>query len=139
MEQGGATSVRQQAQRGRYGRKSQAQAVFSDRRGRHFDQRRRLYAIQPTPGTLLGFRLFGAALLTFGLILFLLRDSREWTALRGLLIGASVGNIAGIIVSAWATVAGVMNGAGWLFVATYGVLLLGYAYSLWALSRKHAH
>ena len=32
-----------------------------------------------------------------------------------------------------------MNGAGWLFVATYGVLLLGYAYSLWALSRKHAH
>ena len=97
------------------------------------------YAIQPTPGTLLGFRLFGAALLTFGLILFLLRDSREWTALRGLLIGASVGNIAGIIVSAWATVAGVMNGAGWLFVATYGVLLLGYAYSLWALSQKHAH
>ena len=83
--------------------------------------------------------MFGAALLTFGLILFLLRDSREWTALRGLLIGASVGNIAGIIVSAWATVAGVMNGAGWLFVATYGVLLLGYAYSLWALSRKHAH
>jgi hypothetical protein len=97
------------------------------------------YAIQPAPGTVLGFRLFGAALLTFGLILFLLRDSREWTALRGLLIGASVGNIAGIIVSAWATVAGVMNGAGWLFVATYGVLLLGYAYSLWALSRKHAH
>jgi hypothetical protein len=96
------------------------------------------YAIQPSPGAELGFRLFGAALLTFGLILWFLRDSREWTALRGLLIGASVGNIAGLIVSAWATVAGVMNGAGWLFVVTYGVLLLGYAYSLWALSRKTA-
>jgi hypothetical protein len=96
------------------------------------------YAIQPSPGVELGFRLFGAALLTFGLILWFLRDSREWTALRGLLIGASVGNIAGLIVSAWATVAGVMNGAGWLFVVTYGVLLLGYAYSLWALSRKTA-
>jgi hypothetical protein len=96
------------------------------------------YGIQPDPGAVLGFRLFGAALLTFGLILWLLRDSREWVALRGLLIGASVGNVAGLVVSVWATVAGVMNGAGWLFVATYGVLLLGYAYSLWALSRKAA-
>ena len=97
------------------------------------------YAIQVTPGTLLGFRLFGAALLTFGVILWMLRDSREWTALRGLLVGASVGNIAGLIVSAWATVAGVMNGAGWLFVLTYGVLLLGYLWSLYALSRKIGH
>jgi len=67
-----------------------------------------------------------------------LRESREWVAIRGLLIGASVGNIAGLIVSARATLAGVMNGAGWLFVLTYGLLLLGYAYSLWALYRKHA-
>jgi hypothetical protein len=96
------------------------------------------YGIQPDPGAVLGFRLLGAALLTFGLILWFLRNSREWIALRGLLIGASVGNAAGFIVSAWATIDGVMNGAGWLFVATYGVLLLGYAYSLWALSRKAA-
>jgi hypothetical protein len=97
------------------------------------------YAVAVTPGVELGFRLFGAALLTFGLILWLQRDSREWTALRGLLIGASVGNIAGLIVSAWATVKGVMNGAGWLFVFTYAILLLGYLYSLWALSRKAGH
>jgi hypothetical protein len=94
------------------------------------------YGIPPAAGTLLGFRLFGAALLTFGLILWFLRDSREWTALRGLLIGASVGNIVGVIVSAWATISGVMNGAGWLFVLTYGLLLLGYLWSLWALSQK---
>ena len=94
------------------------------------------YGIQAAAGTVLGFRLFGAALLTFGLILWFLRDSREWTALRGLLIGASVGNIVGVIVSAWATISGVMNGAGWLFVLTYGLLLLGYLWSLWALSQK---
>jgi hypothetical protein len=29
-----------------------------------------------------------------------------------------------------------MNGAGWLFVLTYGLLLLGYLWSLWALSQK---
>ena len=32
------------------------------------------YAVVPTSGAVLGFRLFGAALLTFGLILWLLRD-----------------------------------------------------------------
>jgi hypothetical protein len=96
------------------------------------------YGLQVTSAAVLGFRLFGAALLAFGLILWFLRESREWIAIRGLLIGASVGNIAGLIVSAWATIRGVMNGAGWLFVLTYGLLLLGYAYSLWQLSRKHA-
>jgi hypothetical protein len=95
------------------------------------------YGLLVTPAAVLGFRLFGAALLTFGLILWFLRESREWIAIRGLLIGASVGNIAGLIVSAWATISGVMNGAGWLFVLTYGLLLLGYAWSLYALSRKH--
>src|ERR1700739_2865152 len=95
------------------------------------------YNLSPTPAAVLGFRLFGAALLTFGLILWFLRESREWIAIRGLLIGASVGNIAGLIVSAWATIRGVMNGAGWLFVLTYGLLLLGYAWSLYALSRQH--
>src|SRR3984885_7462928 len=96
------------------------------------------YNLTPTPAAVLGFRLFGAALLTFGLILWFLRESREWIAIRGLLIGASVGNIVGLIVSAQATISGVMNGSGWLFVLTYGLLLLGYAYSLWALYRKHA-
>jgi len=95
--------------------------------------------LTPTPAAVLGFRLFGAALLTFGLILWFLRESREWIAIRGLLIGASVGNIVGLIVSAQATISGVMNGSGWLFVATYGILLLCYVYSLWALARKAAH
>jgi hypothetical protein len=94
------------------------------------------YAIAVASGSVLGFRLFGASLLTFGLILWFLRDSREWIARRGLLIGASVGNIAGLIVSTVATINGAMNGAGWLFVATYGLLLLGYLWSLWALSQK---
>ncbi len=97
------------------------------------------YNLTPTPAAVLGFRLFGAALLTFGLILWFLRELREWIAIRGLLIGASVGNIVGLIVSAQATISGVMNGSGWLFVATYGILLLCYVYSLWALARKAAH
>ncbi len=94
------------------------------------------YSIEPTAGTVLGFRFFGAALLTFGLILWFVRQSHDWIAMRAVLIGASVGNIVGIIVSLRATLTGVMNGSGWLFVGTYVVLLLGYAYSLYAGSKK---
>jgi hypothetical protein len=47
-----------------------------------------------------------------------------------------VGNIVGIVISLWATLTGVMNGLGWLFVGTYAILLLGYAYSLYSGSRK---
>jgi xanthine/uracil permease len=96
------------------------------------------YGIEPSSGAALGFRFLGAALLTFGLILWFIRQSHDWTAMRAVLIGATVGNVIGVIVSLWATLTGAMNGAGWLFVVTYAVLLLGYAYSLWAGSRKFA-
>ena len=39
------------------------------------------YGLQVAPAAVLGFRLFGAALLTFGLILWFLRESREWVAI----------------------------------------------------------
>jgi hypothetical protein len=96
------------------------------------------YGVQPTAGAILGFRFLGCGLLTFGLILFFLRKSQDWASLRGLLIGASVGNIAGVIVSLWATLTGVMNGGGWLFIVTYAVLLAGYLYFLITGSQKHA-
>jgi hypothetical protein len=97
-----------------------------------------MYGIAPSAGGALGFRLLGAGLLTFGLILWFQRLSQDVIALRGLLIGATVGNTVGVIVSLWATLTGVMNGSGWLFVVTYAVLLIGYVYFLWQLSNKPA-
>jgi hypothetical protein len=94
------------------------------------------YGIEPAAGALLGFRFLGAALLTFGLILWFLRLTQDTLAARGLLIGATVGNVVGVLVSLWATLTGVMNGAGWLFVVTYAVLLAGYVYFLWTLTHK---
>ena len=96
------------------------------------------YGIDRRPARSLGFRFLGAALLTFGLILWFLRLTQDKLAARGLLIGASVGNIVGVIISLWATLTGVMNGAGWLFVVTYAVLLAGYVYFLWPLIHKSA-
>lgn len=96
------------------------------------------YGIEPSAGALLGFRLLGLTLIEFGLINWFVRHSSDWKALRGLLIGGTVGYALGLIVSAWATVSQLMNPAGWVLVVTYGVLLLGYLYSLWAGSRKFA-
>jgi hypothetical protein len=47
-----------------------------------------------------------------------------------------VGYILGFVVSVWATLSDLMSPAGWVLVVTYGVLLLGYLYSLWAGTKK---
>jgi hypothetical protein len=78
----------------------------------------------------------GAALLSFGLVMWFVRKSHDWTALRGVLLGAAVGNVAGIVVSLWAILTGIMNGMGWLFVLTYVIFLLGYVYFLRAGAQK---
>jgi len=96
------------------------------------------YGIAPGPGAVLGFRLLGLTLIEFGLINWFVRNSHDWIALRGLLIGGTVGYILGFVVSLWATLTHAMNKAGWVLVVTYAVLLLGYLYSLWAGSRKFA-
>lgn len=94
------------------------------------------YGIEPSVGAGLGFRLLGLTLIEFGLINWFVRKSDDWKALRGLLIGGTVGYILGLIVSLWATLGHLMNGAGWVLVVTYAVLLLGYLYSLWAGTKK---
>jgi hypothetical protein len=96
------------------------------------------YGIAPGPGAELGFRLLGLTLIEFGLINWFVRYSHDWTALRGLLIGGTVGYVLGFLVSLWATLTHLMNQAGWVLVVTYAVLLLGYLYSLWVGSRKFA-
>ncbi len=96
------------------------------------------YGIESTSGAVLGFRLLGLTLIEFGLINWFVRNSHDWIALRGLLLGGTVGYVLGLAVSVWATLAHVMNPAGWVLVVTYAVLLLGYVYSLWAGTQKFA-
>jgi hypothetical protein len=94
------------------------------------------YGIAPGPGAELGFRLLGLTLIEFGLINWFVRSSHDWIALRGLLIGGTIGYALGFVVSLWATLTHIMNQGGWVLVVTYAVLLLGYVYSLWAGMRK---
>ena len=94
------------------------------------------YGIESTAGAILGFRLLGLTLIEFGLINWFVRASHDWIALRGLLLGGTVGYALGFLVSIWATVSHVMNQGGWVLVVTYGILLLGYVYSLYAGTQK---
>jgi hypothetical protein len=94
------------------------------------------YGVEATAGAQLGFRLLGLTVIEFGLINWFVRYSHDWIALRGLLIGGTVGYVLGLIVSAWATLTHIMNPGGWVLVVTYAVLLLGYLYSLWAGTKK---
>ena len=77
-------------------------------------------------------RYFGLTLLGMGLITWLVRETTDGKALRGLLTGLSVQGVIGLLVSIWATVNGTMNGMGWSAVLIYAVLLAGYLYYLFA-------
>jgi hypothetical protein len=89
-----------------------------------------------TAGSMLGFRLLGLTLIEFGLINWFVRASHDWIALRGLLIGGTVGYALGLIVSIWATVTHVMNPGGWVLVGTYAILLFFYVLSLYSGTKK---
>jgi hypothetical protein len=73
-------------------------------------------------------RFLGLTSIGWGLVGVLVSQSTDWTALRGVVVGGAVGNILGVIVSAWYTINGVLNAAGWSAVILYGVFFLGFAY-----------
>lgn len=77
-------------------------------------------------------RYFGLTLLGMGLITWLVRETTDGRALRGLLTGLSVQGAIGLIVSIWGTLNGTMNGMGWSAVLIYAILLAGYLYYLFA-------
>lgn len=97
-----------------------------------------LYGVESGASAVLGFRYFGATLLSLGLANWIIRDSSDWTAIRGLLISNAAGNIVGLVVSVAATLAGTMNGMGWSAVLIYLVLLLGDLYYLSVGARQTA-
>ena len=86
-----------------------------------------LYGIETAAGTILMSRFFGVALVNLGLAVYLLRDVREATAQRGLVLAGVVGSAAGLAVAMIGQLGGLVNAMGWSTVAIYGLLLLGYA------------
>jgi hypothetical protein len=88
------------------------------------------FGITPDAATILADRFLAAALLGLGLVIWFVRVTTDPTALRGLLIGLSVGNAVGVVVAIWGNLRGITNAMGWSTVVIFGVLLAAYLYYL---------
>jgi xanthine/uracil permease len=82
------------------------------------------------PRAVLNLRFCGAAILAWGLILWFARDFRDWTAVRGVLIGSVVGTAVNLIINIWATIEGWLNVNAWGTTVVLALLLLGGLYRL---------
>jgi hypothetical protein len=79
-------------------------------------------------------RFFGALLMTVGIWFFRMRETEDAATIRAMLTGYLTGLVIGFINALTATLAGTMNGLGWLIVLLYGGLALGAAIFLFARS-----
>jgi uncharacterized membrane protein YfcA len=89
-----------------------------------------IYGIASAPASLLGFRLFGSALIAIGVLTWLLKDSTDWSAIKGLLLSVAVGNAIGFLLVLFATINGTLSAMGWSAVLIYLLLLVGEGYFL---------
>ena len=90
-----------------------------------------LYGVKlPQPNATLNIQFFGSALLTIGIIAWFARESGDWATVRGILIGAAVGDVVGCVISVWGTIKGLTNALGWSSVILYALLALGALYCL---------
>ena len=87
-----------------------------------------VYGISSTSDLMVAYRYFGVALLTVGLVIWPVRSSRDVSIIRPILVGHAVGDLAGVLVSAWAAVSGATNGLAWLNVLIYAGLAAGAVY-----------
>jgi hypothetical protein len=94
------------------------------------------YGIELSPALALVGRLFGGALLTLGVILWLARDFRDEAAIRGVLMGGLIGDVVNLLVATMGTLSGVSNALGWSTVLIYLFGAVGSGYFLMAQTSR---
>ncbi len=94
------------------------------------------YAIRADATDLLMSRFFGAALVYLGLLIVLARRVTTPEAQWALALGGVLGSpLVGLAVALWGQLSDAVNALGWLTVAIYLLLALGYGYILAAKPR----
>ena len=73
-------------------------------------------------------RLFGAEFIGFNIITWLVRDARDTSSTRLVILGHIVSESLGFVVALAAKLAGLGNNFFWAIVITYLVFAVGYAY-----------
>lgn len=97
-----------------------------------------LYGGPPEPHVTLNLQFCGAALLAYGVIVWLARDFSDWNAVRGVLIGAAVGNLVFAVLGVYAGLSHLLNGLIWASTVLVLLLLLWALYCLSVGARKPA-
>jgi hypothetical protein len=86
------------------------------------------YGMELDPAGTLIARLFGQAFVLIALLLWLARNTMEPGTQTAIAISVFVGDAIGTVVSVVAVSSGVTNALGWLTVALYAVLALGFGF-----------
>jgi hypothetical protein len=88
------------------------------------------YGVSSEAAVILMTRFFGVTLIGWGIANWLISDSTDWIALRGVLVAGVIADVVGVVVSVAGTRAGTMNRMGWSAVLIYAVFGLGSLYFL---------
>jgi apolipoprotein N-acyltransferase len=84
--------------------------------------------VQVTQGGMAVTRLFGAAIIGYGLVAWLARNAPDSEGRRAIVLAFFIAHAVSFIVAVPAQLSGVANVLGWLIVAIYLLLALGYGY-----------
>jgi hypothetical protein len=87
-----------------------------------------LYDVELNAGGFIFARLFAAALLSFGLLTWLIRNSQPSPERQAAAMALFVGDGIGFIVTLLAQLAGTVNTLGWSHVVIYLLLTIGFGY-----------
>ncbi len=87
-----------------------------------------LYGITLSLGGLVVARLFGAALIGYGMLTFLARNAEESKARRAIVLALFISDVVGFIVALQGQLSGAVNALGWSTVAIYLLLAMGFGY-----------
>lgn len=84
------------------------------------------YGVHTDPAGLFVAQLFGAALIELGFIFYLARGVEDPATMRGIALGACIGELAGFWVAMRIQQTGLTGAMGWTTVAIYGLLALAF-------------
>jgi hypothetical protein len=86
------------------------------------------YGVTADRYTALMSRLFGAALIDLGLLVWLARSIVESIGRRAIVLAGLIGNVIGFVVALQAQLNGVANALGWSTVLIYALFAVGFGY-----------
>jgi uncharacterized membrane protein YfcA len=87
-----------------------------------------LYGITLDPAGVYMTRLFGAAFILLSILLWFARKDPGSEALKALVLAVFIGDVIGFVIALLTQLTGLVNALGWLNIALYFLLALGFGY-----------